>query len=46
MAESLRKKTKAQALIELMEKPSTREMLKKTDSIGGQLRSGWKKCSI
>ena len=39
-------KTKAQILRELMENPSTKEMLKKTDTIGARLRSGWKKCTI
>ena len=42
----MKNKSKAQILKELMENPSTREMLKKTDTLGGRLRSGWKKCSI
>lgn len=40
------KKTKAEALLELLKDPKAREMIKKTDSFGGRLRSGDKKCNI
>jgi hypothetical protein len=39
-------KTRAQSLLELLEDPKAREMIKKTDSFGGHLRSGDKKCTI
>jgi len=42
----MKKKSKAEILIELMDNPSTRAMIKKTDVDGGRLKSGWKKCSI
>ena len=42
----MNRKNKAQILKELMENPSSKEMLETTDTLGGQLKSGWKKCSI
>jgi hypothetical protein len=40
------KKTRAQTLLELLEDPKARAMIKETDSFGGHLRSGDKKCNI
>lgn len=42
----MKKKNKAQVLIELVENKSTREMVESTDAFGGHLKSGWKKCSV
>jgi hypothetical protein len=42
----MEKKTRAQILLELLADPNAKAMIKKTNSYGGQLRSGWKKCSI